>query len=260
MRFMRQGQGMSKVSMLLVMALWVMTASFAWCANPSGFLWYNLPKPISVLNTPKKGVSFKALSYTDKDAVLAFYTMEALHKAHFTKKMSDERRFLALQDYWLREATLHSQLNQKTLLYYPQYDYSVTHPTSTLGTQLSDALREESHQKGIKRISKTHGILFFYRANNPFDKQQIPIINDFCRRFSFSLTPISVDGSIDMTLPKSRLDQGQSERLGIRYFPAMILVNPTNNTFAPLAFGITTQDTLTNRVIAAASYLGERES
>ena len=221
-------------------------------ATPPGFLWYNLPKPES--KPTKKGVPFKRLSYTDKDAVLEFYTMEALHKVRFTKKMADERVFLALQDYWLREATAHGRLNQKTLLYYPQYDYSVTHPTSTMGTQLHDSLRERKRTVAIHQLGKTHGLLFFYRASNAYDQKQIPIVRDFCKTHAMSLIPVSVDGAISPDIPNSRLDHGQAERLGVRYFPALLLVNPKTNKTMPLAFGLTTQDVLKTRLVAVANH------
>lgn len=220
-------------------------------AAPAGFLWYNLAKPEA--KPKKKGTDFKRLSYTDKDAVLRFYTMEALHKVRFTKKMADERVFLALQDYWLREATAHGRLNQKTLLYYPQYDYSVTHPTSTIGSQLQDSMRERNHQSIIEGLSKTHGLLFFYRAKNPYDQRQIPIVQDFCRTHALSLIPISVDGAISSDIPDTRHDSGQAARLGVRYFPALLLVNPKTQKTFPLAFGLTTQDVLKTRLVAVAN-------
>lgn len=220
-------------------------------ASPPGFLWYNVPKPQM---TPKKqGVPFKSLSYTDRDAVLKFYTLEALHKVRFTHRMDDERVFLAMQDYWLREASAHGQLNQKTLLYYPEYDFSVTHPTSAIGTQLSDALRDKKHASIIKEMASTHGILFFYRADNPYDQKEIPIVRDFCDSHGFSLIPVSVDGGRSPLLKHSRVDSGQADALGVRYFPALLLVNPKGGQVTPLAYGLTTQDVLKRRVVSVAT-------
>ena len=66
---------------------------------PIGFLWYNAPKaPVTEKEQKPQGVSFSQLSYTQRDKVLHFYTMEALHRARQTKSMEDMREFLALQD------------------------------------------------------------------------------------------------------------------------------------------------------------------
>ena len=226
--------------------------------RPAGYLWYNLPAPIA---HKKPGVAFKTLSYTDRDAVLEFYTMEALHKVRFTHRVEDERAFLALQHYWLNEASTHGQVNQRTLLQYPQYDYSVTHPTSTIGTHLYDRLKLEKDNAHLKRLAKTHGLLFFYRANNPYDQKQIPIVLDFCEQHHFSLIPVSVDGTNASALPHSRLDSGQADALGVRFFPALLLVNPNTRETQPVAFGLTTQDVLTRHLVAVATdFKGEGEA
>lgn len=220
--------------------------------KPAGFLWYNLPRA-DVTKKPQ-GVAFNKLSYTDRDAVLKFYTMEALHKVRFTHRVEDERVFLAMQSFWINEASIHGRLNQETLLQYPEYDFSVTHPTSSIGTSLHDSLIHQQHQTRLLQLAKTHGLLFFYRANNPYDQKQIPILRDFCSQFHFTLIPISVDGTRAPDLPNSRLDNGQADALGVRYFPAVLLVNPATQESKPIAYGLTTQDVLTQHLIAVATH------
>ena len=236
-------------SLLLMSLCLLSTASLA--DKPVGFLWYNKPLP------PKEhkphGVPFQALSYTDKDAVLKYYTMEALHKVRFTHKLEDERKFLALQSFWLREASFHGKINQMALRYYPQYDFSVTHPTSNIGVQLTDRLGRSNTQKTLRSLAKTHGLLFFYRGKNAFDAEQIPIVTDFCRQHHFTLLPVSVDGVRAASLPETKLDKGQTDKLNIHYFPALLLINPKAHTSIPIAFGLTTQDVLATRLTAIAS-------
>lgn len=83
--------------------------------------------------------------------------------------------------------------------------------------------------------------------------KQIPIIADFCRRFNLPLMPVSVDGVVSPTLMNSRMDQGQANRLGVRYFPALLLVNPANQRVSPVAYGLTTQDVLMERIKQVAN-------
>src|SRR3990167_4161696 len=153
----------------------------------------------------------------------------------------------------MAESSQFSQLFQKALVYYPEYDYAVTHPSSNIGTKLLDASREKQRAQIIKKLSKTHGILFFYRGANTFDSKQIPIIRDFCTRFGLSLIPVSVDGVISPNLADSRRDTGQANRLGVRYFPAVLLVNPNNQQILPVAYGFTTQDALEQRLVQVAN-------
>lgn len=227
-----------------------------WASQPKGFLWYNLPhEQKSSENAKPQGVPFSQLSYTMRDKVLHFYTMEALHKARQTRQLEDVRAFLILQDYWMKEASRFAGLFQKALLYYPELDYTVIHPTtSNIGTKWLDEYRQTAHQKAIQHLAKTHGLLFFYRGNHALDRKQIPIIRDFSERLGLTLIPVSVDGVISPELPNSRDDKGQANALKLRYFPAILLVNPKTQTILPVAYGLTTQDVLAKRLSQVAQW------
>lgn len=243
----------------LVLSLQAMADVFS-DKKPHGFLWYDLPRDTDKSSaTQSRGIPFSQLSYTTRDKVLHFYTMEALHKSRQTKSLEDVRTFLVLQDYWMKESSQFSSLFQKALVYYPEFDYSVTHPTSSIGTKWLDEEREMQRSQVIRELAKTHGLLFFYRGNNTFDQKQIPIIRDFCKRFALSLIPVSVDGVVSPELSQSRRDSGQADQLGVRYFPAILLVNPRKQETLPVAYGLTTQDVLEKRVFQAAThYQGEK--
>lgn len=239
--------------MILVLLLCV-NVGVVHAENPPGFLWYNLEKTKETKKSSKpRGTPFNQLSFTDQDAVLRFYTMEALHRARHTKKVEDMRAFLSLQHYWLQESSRFKALFQKTMLTYPEYDYSVTHPTSSMGAKITDEVRAAKGHEVVSRLAKTHGILFFYRGKSPYDLKQIPIIADFCRRFHFALIPVSVDGASENPYFTAQVDRGQADRLGVRYFPAVLLVDPKNGKSSPVAYGLTTQDVLINRITAVAS-------
>lgn len=252
--------GLKKFGFLLVLAL--VTPTLFAGEPPPGFLWYNLPKkpkPIKKQDIKKsKGIPFNSLSYTQRDAVLRFYTMEALHKAHHTNSMKDMKTFLALQDYWLKESSKFQHLFQKTLLYYPQYDYTVTHPTSAVGTKLVDSRRKTARKEAIENLAKTRGLLLFYRGANQEDLKQLPIVSDFCKRFNLPLVLISVDGQASQEFGGSRLDKGQADALGVHFFPAMLLINPKTKKTLPVAYGLTTQDVLEQHLyFAATQFKGE---
>lgn len=222
--------------------------------KPVGFLWYTKEKENKSVEKKKPaGIDFNSLSYTERDAVLRFYTMEALHKARYTKKVEDMRVFLSFQDYWLKESSRFKSLFQQTMLAHPEYDYAVTHPTSNLGAKITDEVRESQAVDVINSLSKSHGLLFFYRGKSPYDLKQIPIIVDFCKRFRIQLMPVSVDGATSPELLNSRMDQGQANRLGVHYFPALLLVNPASQYVSPVAYGLTTQDVLMERIKQVAN-------
>ena len=230
----------------------LMVCSIGFADSPKGYLWYNLAKEIPK-KPAKKGISFKKLSYTDKDAVLRFYTMEALHKVRFTHGLEDERAYLLMQDYWLREAALHGQINQRALLAYPELNFSVTHPSSGLGTKLYEDMRLKKETGILKHIASKNGLIFFYRSQNPIDIQQISILKSYARQYGFSWIGVSVDGQTSPQLPNSKIDHGQAQKLNVRHFPAILMVNPRDKSYSPIAFGLVTQDVLTRNMLAVLS-------
>ncbi|STX55686.1 conjugal pilus assembly protein TraF [Legionella beliardensis] len=242
------------IKILLLLCLFMTQAWAAAEKEPAGFLWYNIEKERKEIDKTKPlSIPFERLSYTERDAVLRFYTMEALHKARYTKKVEDMRIFLGLQDYWLKESSRFKALFQQTMLLHPEYDYAVTHPISNLGAKITDEVRESQIIEIVNRLSKSHGLLLFYRGKSPYDLKQIPILADFCQRFHFVLIPVSVDGVIATELTSSRVDKGQANRLGVRYFPAILLVHPKRQSVTPVAYGLTTQDVLMARLVLAAT-------
>lgn len=238
----------------LLLVLGFLIAPYIYADKPPGFLWYNLP---TVAKTPKpqrpKGMPFGQLSFQQQDAVLAYYTREAWHKAMNQLTVSNMKNYLALQDYWSQRATKTSRLFEKTMLHYPQYHYETSHPTNNLGVKVADAERERSDELIINSLAKTHGLLYFYRGKNPYDQKQSAVITDFSKHYNMAIIPISVDGAIDPLFPSSRIDKGHAKELGIRFFPALMLVNPKTKKTQPVAYGLITQDMLTRQFFLVAT-------
>jgi conjugal transfer pilus assembly protein TraF len=235
---------MPKYRILLLLLLPLTTFS----QNQHGFLWYEAPqkaKQASQIDTP--GTAFSSLSYSEKDKVLKYYTLEALHKVRFTHKVADELRFLKLQDFWLNEASMHAKINQQALILHPELDFTVTHPTSSLGSQIYDKETTERHNRVIKALSKEFGLVFFY-DDSAYSKASIPVISDFANKNGFAVVFIAKDNPL-ATLPVSRMDNGEIKALGIKYFPALFMINPRSQKIIPLSAGFVTQDVLKDKII-----------
>lgn len=140
----------------------------SWCQaqaleseRPAGFLWYNLPKERSPLKKEKR-VPFSSLSWQQKDKVLRYYTMEALHKARISHDVKDMERFLAMQHFWLNEASVFSHNFQYALLRRPDFDSTVKNPVSGIGEKLNESRYQTQVDKSIRNLTKAYGLLFFY--------------------------------------------------------------------------------------------------
>tara|TARA_Y100001968_G_C19444640_1_gene764607 strand:+ start:924 stop:1721 length:798 start_codon:yes stop_codon:yes gene_type:complete len=220
--------------------------------RPAGFLWYNLPKE-TVPVKKEKHIPFSSLSWQQKDKVLRYYTMEALHKARITHAVKDMERFLSLQHFWLNEASVFSHNFQYALLRKPDFDSTVKNPVSGIGEKLNESRYQTQIDKSIKHLTKAYGLLFFYQGNDAYSQKQAHVLSDFARFHGFSFIPVSVDGKRIESLPQTRLDKGQAAKLNIRHFPSIVLVHPKSGDVLPVASGFVTQDYLTEQMMVIAT-------
>lgn len=220
--------------------------------KPKGFMWYNLPQK----TTSKKAsdtVPFKDLPPMMQRDVLVYQTRQALAKFDVNPTKENALEFIKWQQFWMHKTTLGKRAFQEAMLSHPEYNYSVTHPTSNLGTKLSDDLKAKHAAKIIQNLSKTHGLLYFYRGSNPYDAKEAVIMKSFSERFHINVLPVSVDGVISNVFPESKLDHGQAQKLNIKYFPAIMLFNSKSRQVKPVSYGFVTQDVIANQLLMVAT-------
>ena len=233
---------------LLLLAL---NTSFA-RDKPEGFMWYNLPNKDAAIQA-KPTIPFKNLSPMMQRKLLVYETRKALAKFDVNPTKENALAFIKWQQFWMHKTTLGKRAFQAAMLENPEYNYSVTHPTSNLATKLRDDLKAKKAAQIIHNLSETHGLLYFYRGANPYDKKEAAIIRSFSERFHIHVLPVSVDGVISESLPNSKIDHGQAEKLNIKYFPAIMLFDSRNHQVKPVSFGFVTQDVIANQLLMVAT-------
>lgn len=229
-------------------------------ADPfTGWHWYNEPKKRPDPPSPKpKAVpqsvpDFSKLSPTEQADVLKGYTKEALNNAILHPSAENTATFLRWQKFWTDRASMFSQSFAVAQLDHPDLDYNLEHPHYNSTAPLQEARDQAEQTKAIDQLSGQYGLFYFYRGGDPIDAQMAGVVADFARLRHISLIPVSVDGTISPQVPYSRQDSGQSARMGISHFPALILVDPKSKNFRPLAYGFMTQDDLAKRFLNVAT-------
>ena len=162
---------------------------------------------------------------------------EAKAKAVLFPTEENMKSYLVLQNLVITKAIAFTRIWKKTLLAYPELDYSVLHPTQNNAQQIIYEEVRKKENEAIKSLSEKFGLLFFYRGNVSLDQELAGTIESFCQENRVSLIPISVDGKTLELFGIGRIDTGQAEILGVKYFPALILVDPKNQKVLPLNYG-----------------------
>jgi conjugal transfer pilus assembly protein TraF len=162
-------------------------------------------------------------------------------------------KYFRLQNYWTQQAGLFSMSAKKAMLENPELDYNLqySHYNGTVKNQLAADYAEQ--RKAISGLAQHYGVMFFYRGREAIDGQLVQVIKNFRETYGLSVIPVSVDGVINPMLPDSRTDQGQAQQLGVKFFPAMMLVNPKSGQVKTLSYGFISQDDLAKQFLYVSS-------
>ncbi|HFL1539354.1 TPA: type-F conjugative transfer system pilin assembly protein TraF [Enterobacter asburiae] len=218
-------------------------------AKDEGWQWYNeslRPREAETKPAPRQPASPDVLQ---KLATLQSETKKALYEAILYPGVDNFVKYFRLQNYWTQQAGLFSMSAKQAMLAHPELDYNLQHShyNGTVRNQL--AADQAEQRRAIETLSKRYGILFFYRGQEPIDGQLAQVIKNFRETYRLSVIPVSVDGVINPVLADSRPDGGQAARLGIRHFPAMMLVDPRSGDVRPLSYGFISQDDLARQFL-----------
>ena len=186
-------------------------------------------------------------------ALLRQALQEAKAKAILYPTVENMRSYLILQNFVTNQASLFTQVWKRTLLEYPDLDYSILHPIQNSAQHVMYAETSKKEDEAIQSFAKQYGLFFFYRGNNSLDQALAPIIESFSRGNHISLIPVSMDGKTLAVFGSNQIDRGQAEKLGIKYFPALILVNPKNQKIQPLNYGFISDADLRRRFLQIAT-------
>ncbi|ENO7970152.1 type-F conjugative transfer system pilin assembly protein TraF [Salmonella enterica] len=233
-----------------LMSFLVWSAVLPVYGKDAGWQWYNEPAKSPAQETAEKAAPVRQeTDIMQKLATLQMATKRALYEAILYPGVDNFVRYFRLQNYWTQQAGLFTMSARKAMLAHPELDYNLqySHYNGTVRNQL--AADQAQQRQAIAKLAEHYGIMFFYRGQDPIDGQLAQVINGFRATYGLSVIPVSVDGVINPLLPDTRPDRGQAQRLGVKYFPAMMLVDPKQGSVRPLSYGFITQDDLAKQFL-----------
>lgn len=182
---------------------------------------------------------------TYRDKAIDNPTEENILQYEVLQRVMMERSF-----YYARKTV---QVMQK----YPELDGSTYMSNSSAGFLNTRINAEETKSRLIKRLSKRFGLWFFFDDSN-MSVDQAKALRHFERTYGLEVFPINTgDTPLRYGLyPEAKTDMGQAENLGIRYFPAVILVDTETKQFFPLTFNYSGSRDLADKVLSRAKDAG----
>jgi conjugal transfer pilus assembly protein TraF len=160
--------------------------------------------------------------------------------------------FLTLQNEISNRATVFANVWQQVLLRHPELNYSLAHPTNSLGAQVNLNLEQRAEEVALAQLARKSGLFFFYRKSCPYCQKFAPIVKSFAKKYNLAVIAISLDGEFLPEFLDSSVDRGQAKKFGVTVTPALFAVNPYMGKAYPISFGIISEADLRHRVLDLA--------
>jgi conjugal transfer pilus assembly protein TraF len=250
---------------VLVINQWFLMNAVTAESKAKGWHWYNevylqdkkeeKKKDDKISNEQAKEARTKKKENTAVEQIIILRKIvdEAKAKAILYPTLENLREYIMLQNYVVNQATLFSRVWQKALLEYPELDFSIEHPNQNSFQHLVHEEKIKKEENAVKEYSKSYGLFFFYRGNNKIDEALSETVKEFSERHDITLIPITVDDKTLSIFKTSKIDSGQAKALNVKYFPALILVDPISQKNIPLNYGYISYSGLLERFLQLAT-------
>ncbi len=135
-------------------------------------------------------------------------------------------RMLAI--IYMDMAQKYQERAQMVVSHNPKINYMLRHPVDDAALKLQENINDKQRDARIKKLTKTHGLFFFYAGNCAHCRAFAPTIKRFADMFGFEVIAISLDGVGLPEFPNFKKNSGQAEKLGVKSLPAVFAIDPRN--------------------------------
>lgn len=163
-------------------------------------------------------------------------------------------RYKYLERVMMDKADAFTEMAQRVVVADPNLDENVRRPIATFGANEMNRVAFQQRDDLMREISKTTGIMFFFRSDCPYCHAQAPVLEAMQRTLGFNILPVSVDGKPlpDGAFKDFRPDGGQAANLGVQTVPTLFLVKPDTHDIKLISQGIASLEQIKDRIAKAS--------
>lgn len=131
-----------------------------------------------------------------------------------------------LSKYILDKSENYQQRASSVIARNPSINYVLQKPVDHAARIAYDNKVEAREDAIIRKLAKTHGLMFFYAGKCDVCNAFVPTVKRFAKKYNFYLLPATVDGVVLKGLPNTRKNTTQAQLFGVKAVPAIFAVNP----------------------------------
>lgn len=226
--------------------------------HAEGWFWYQDPPLLEKDDQPEVKKAIETQKSPETPAEKAKRVLEAFKKqleeaktiALVDPSPKNVETYMRIQKEMVERSEHFSKTWQSVVLQNAELNPEVTNPTAQYARHVYNDQQRKTKEKTIEGLAKTHGLIYFFKADCPYCTGFAPIVKMFAEKYRWNVMAISVDGSTSEMFPEARPDNGIAAALNIQSLPALIAYNAETNDVIPISYAMTSMDQLENNIMA----------
>jgi conjugal transfer pilus assembly protein TraF len=171
-----------------------------------------------------------------------------LHAAIIEPTQENLISYITAQKALMDQSQRFAEMWKQVVMTTPSLDETLIHPVDQNARHIYYEEQHQKLEKRIKQLASEYGLFFFFRKNCAYCHHFSPIVKRFAQKYGWSVLPISLDGGTLQEFPNTKQNNGIAERLQITHVPALIALHPKTGQLIPLAYGLTSESEIEQRV------------
>ncbi len=201
-----------------------------WAEPERPFLFYGVDGEKSL--TQKKEEKTEASRFTTLDD-LKKEVKATLERAVMDPSEANIAAYLEMNALLFEKAGRFAESWRDTLLKYPQYDWTATHPVVNFASTQLSRERNRAVNATLKTLKENWGLIYFADEGR-LTSLMTPLVNRFARATGLELVTVATSEAALKMLPEAKLDRGEAAIAtpnGLSIFPALVALHRTDKSW-----------------------------
>lgn len=203
-------------------------------------------KPAPAKETPRRFEDFKSVKDIKQEHD------RLLDLAVVTPSEANVLAYHEFKTKMLAQSEKFSAVSQTVIWANPSIDYNATNPVANFAQTSQRIQKNRDEEQLLRDLSRSHGIVFFFRGDCGPCHAQAPIFVEMQRNYGINVLAVSMDGGRIPGFENAKRDNGISKRLtggrGVEMTPMSFLVSRDLSEIKMLGAGILAEDEILNRI------------
>ena len=163
--------------------------------------------------------------------------------------------YIRFQRRQLDQASLFSDVWQRSIWQEPELDYTLQRPVSTLGKRAWQDSRKSERDAVMAHLSERFGLFYFFAQSCGACEVMSPIVQGVATTWHIAVRAISTDGGPSRHFPRYTVETNQRQRMGLDpgITPAVVLWDAAAGRAIPIGYGVMSADELQDRIYLLTS-------